>query len=198
MLPCTLPVFRKEYPHIQVIVHEANSDVLEEMILTGEVDLAFFTLPIHSSEITHEVIKLEEILLVLPPDHRLADAGILKPDCRYPWVDIRLFERESFILQKRDQRTRHIGDDLFAKAGFEPNVALYVRNILASVQLVMNGFGVMLASESHLRHIHTDIKPVCFSVGTPYTSTKFVAAYRRGTYLPGFARRYIEIVREFT
>jgi hypothetical protein len=28
--------------------------------------------------------------------------------------------------------------------------------------------------------------------------TSFVAAYRRGIYLPNYAQRYIEIVREFT
>jgi hypothetical protein len=35
-------------------------------------------------------------------------------------------------------------------------------------------------------------------VGSPNTMTSFVAAYRRGIYLPNYAQRYIEIVREFT
>ena len=198
MLPCTLPVFSGKYPNVKVIVHEANSEAIEEMLLAGETDLAFFTLPIHSEDIVHKVIKEEEVVLVLSPQHPLADIGVNKPDCRYPWADIRRFQDEPFILQKRDQRTRHIGERLFDESGIEPRVAVYVRNILASVQLAANGYGVTLASESHMRHIKTDVEPVCFSVGKPCTKTNFVAAWRRGASLPQFALDYIDIVQKFT
>ena len=198
MLPCTLPVFSGKYPNVKVTVHEANSEAIEEMLLAGETDLAFFTLPIRSEEIVHKVIKEEEVVLVLSPQHPLANIGVNKPDCRYPWVDIRRFRDEPFILQKRDQRTRHIGERLFDENGMAPWVAVYVRNILASVQLAANGYGVTLVGESHMRHIKTDVEPVCFSVGRPCTKTSFVAAWRRGAYLPQFAREYIDIVQEFT
>lgn len=51
MLPCTLPVFAREYPNVRVRVQEANSDQLEEMLLDGSIDLAFFTLPIRNANI---------------------------------------------------------------------------------------------------------------------------------------------------
>jgi hypothetical protein len=77
-------------------------------------------------------------------------------------------------------------------------VSLEIRNILASVELAAGGYGMTFVSETHLRHIPLKKKPACFSVGSPNTMTSFVAAYRRGIYLPNYAQRYIEIVREFT
>lgn len=198
MLPCTMPVFQKQFPNVKVIVHEANSNTLEAMLLSGEIDLAFFTLPVSSPDINYEIISHEEIVLLAAPDHPLAEAGVSKSECKYPWMDLRLVEHERFVLQKKDQRTRQITDQLFREAGIEPNIVLAVRNILASVQLATDGFGMTFVGETHLRHIQTKRTPVCFSVGKGGTTTNFVAAFRRGAYLPTYTRQFIQIVRDFT
>ncbi|AEF85486.1 transcriptional regulator, LysR family [Treponema primitia ZAS-2] len=198
MLPCTLPVFRKEFPRVKVSIHEANSSVMEDMILGGEIDIAFFTLPIKHPDISYDIINLEEILLIMSPDHPLASAGIPREGCKYPWIDIGLLRDEEFIIQRSDQRTRQIFDKIFHNAGFDPRIAMEIRNIQASVQLASGGFGMTFVGETHLRHIRTDVNPACFSVGTPRTTTSFVAAYRRGIYLPNYAQRFVNIVREFT
>ena len=43
MLPCTLPIFHSLYPNVTLDILEANSGILEEKILNGEIDLAFLT-----------------------------------------------------------------------------------------------------------------------------------------------------------
>jgi DNA-binding transcriptional LysR family regulator len=198
MLPCTLPVFRREFPQVKVTVKEANSDILEGMILEGAIDLAFFALPIRHPDLTYDIIKEEEIVLVMSPAHPLAGAGIKKAGCIYPWIDLRELKDEAFIMQLSDQRTRRITDLLFHTMNFEPLVSLEIRNILASVELAASGYGVAFVSETHLRHIALKEKPACFSVGSPNTMTSFVAAYRKGIYLPNYTQRYIQIVKEFT
>jgi DNA-binding transcriptional LysR family regulator len=198
MLPCTLPVFQNQFPNVKITVHEQNSEALEDLILSGEIDLAFFSLPILRPNIDYVLIKNEEILLIMSPGHPLADKGEHRADCAYPWMDMKRIKEERFILQKLDQRTRHIADKLFHEVGFKPNVVLSVRNILASVQLACNGYGMTFVAESHLRHIETKVKPACFSVGNPCTTTSFVAAYRNKSYLPYYTKQYIEIVKTFT
>jgi DNA-binding transcriptional LysR family regulator len=198
MLPCTLPVFRREFPQVKVTVKEANSDILEGMILEGEIDLAFFALPIRHPDLTYDIIKEEEIVLVMSPAHPLANAGIKKAECTYPWIDLRELKDEAFIMQLSDQRTRRITDLLFRGMNFEPLALLETRNILASVELAAGGYGVTFVSETHLRHIALKEKPACFSVGSPNMMTSFVAAYRKGIYLPNYTQRYIQIVKEFT
>ena len=194
MLPATLPPFRELYPRVRMNVFEANSDALENMILQGEVDLAFFNVPIRSPDVSFRVLSGEEFVLVMAKDNPLAQCGTVRAGCKFPWMDLELTRKETFLLQLPEQRSRQTADRLFREAHVEPAHVLQVRNIFASVQLAASGYGMTFVSESHLRHIDSD--PAIFSVGTPSTQTDFVAAYRRGVYLPQYARDFIDIVKE--
>jgi len=198
MLPCTLPVFRKEYPRVKVSVTEANSDSLEDMILNGDIDIAFFALPIRHSDIDCDIIKEEEVLMVMSANHPLAGEGITRAECKYPWFDLSKLKGEIFIVQRGDQRTRQITEQIMRDAGIPIGNNLEIRNIVASVELAASGYGITFVSESHLRHIVPKTKPAFFSIGNPKTITSFVAAYRIGIYLPHYASRYIQIVKDFT
>ena len=198
MLPCTLPMFKKKYPLVKVNVQEADSYVLEGMLLRGEIDLAFFNLPVRSPEIDYEIISHEEVVLIMSPEHPMADQGVHKVGCKYPWIDLQLLKNEGFILQSPDQLTRQISGKLFKKAGIEPNILLSIHNILALVKLVVNGYGLSFVCETHLRHISSSENLIRFSVGSPCTTANFVAAFRKGIYLPYYTRDYIQIVKEFT
>lgn len=195
MLPGTLTAFRKEFPHVHVKVREASSAVLEDLLLSGEVDLAFFSLPIRRPEIEYEVIYHEEVLLVTAPGHPLANMARPRPQ-GLAVVPPGLLRKEPFILQLPDQRTRQIADTIFRQAKFQPRIVLETRNIPVAVELARDGFGVTLAGETHLRHIHLDPAPACFSLGLPCAQTDFVVAFRRGAYLPQYTQRFIEIVRQ--
>ncbi len=196
MLPATLPPFRALYPRVRMNVYEANSDALESMILQGSVDLAFFNIPVRSPDVSFKMISREEFVLVMAPNHRLAKRGKKRAGCKFPRMDLKLLDGERFILQLPEQRSRQTADRLFREARIEMSDVLQVRNIFASVQLAARGYGLAFVSESHLRHIDSDPKPAIFSVGNPSTQTDFVAAYRRGVYLPQYARDFIDIVRD--
>ena len=105
MLPCTLPVFNQMYPNVRLDVVEEHSGKLEGMLLNGETDLAFFNLPIKSPDIDYEVIKHEEVLVVMAANHPLAHSGRVREGCKYPWMDLQQLKDEPFIMQIPGQRT---------------------------------------------------------------------------------------------
>lgn len=198
MLPCTLPVFNQMYPNVKLDVIEEHSSLLEGMILSGEADLAFFNLPIKSPDIDYEVIKHEEVLLVMASNHPLAHSGEVREDCKYPWIDLGLLRGEPFIMQNPSQRTRRTVDHLCKQLDFTPVIKLETSNIPAAVQLAGKGYGCFFVTETHLRHIVQTDPVVCFSVGKPCTTVDFVAAFRKNSYLPYHAREYITVVKNFT
>lgn len=198
MLPCTLPIFHSLYPNVRLDILEANSWELEGMILRGETDLAFFNLPIKSPDIDYEVISHEECVLVLPAGHPLVDRGVLREGCRYPWMDLNIMKDEYFILQVPGQRTRQTVDKLMKSCNFKPNIRLETSNIQASVELASKNYAATFVTETHLKHIQTEKKLAYFSVGKPNTTVDFVAAFRRGSYIPYHAQEYIKIVKDFT
>lgn len=198
MLPCTLPLFNERYPNVTIDILEASSSLLEDMILTGEADLAFFNLPVKSSDIDYDIISHEELLLVMADSHPLAGMGCPKEGCKYPWMDLKLLIDEPFIMQIPGQRTRQTVDHLFKEYNFTPKIKLQTSNIPAEVMLAAKGYGCCFVTETHLKHIHSLENIARFSVGNPCTTVDFVAAFRRGSYLPYHAREYISIVKNFT
>ena len=198
MLPCTLPIFNSLYPNVKLDILEAHSSQLEGMLQNGDADLAFFNLPVKSPNIDYEIISHEEVVLVLSATHPLAHAGIRRKNCRYPWMDLNQMKNEPLIMQIPGQRTRQTVDTLFKNYDFEPNIKLQTSNISAEVELAARGYGACFVTETHLKHLSPGKKLACFSVGNPCTTVDFVAAYRKGSYLPYHAKEYIKIVKDFT
>ncbi len=199
MLPCTLPIFHSLYPRVKLDITEANSWALEDMILNGDTDLAFFNLPVRQNGIDYDIITHEEVVLVMSNRNELTEKAVFREGCRYPWMDLSFLRDQPMILQIPGQRTRATVDQLFKRCHFEPKqLLLETSNIRASVELAARDHGVCFVTETHLRHIHLEDRLRYFSVGTPSTTVDFAAAYRKGSYIPYHAQEYIKIVRDFT
>jgi len=72
-LPDVLRQFSKEFPKATLIVQENTTDHLIKSCTQGEIDLAILALPIPAKYLEVEELFDEELFLVLPPDHLLAE-----------------------------------------------------------------------------------------------------------------------------
>ena len=69
------------------------------------------------------------------------------------------------------------------------------RNTETCVKLCMQGMGMCFTPETYIQNMDFSRKPACFSVGEKGIFTTLSIAFRRGTYLPKYARGFIEIAR---
>ena len=69
LLPPVLQTFRTRYPGIHVQIVEENSLDLEQMLLTGEIDLALLVMPEKHSRIQTRFLMNDEICLITHPSH---------------------------------------------------------------------------------------------------------------------------------
>lgn len=197
MIPATIPNFVAQYPNVEVNIIENHSSNLEELLLNGDADIAILNAPINSSDLDYEILGDEEVVLVTNKKHHLANSGDLSNTGKYPWIDINKFKNDTFILQFPYQRTGQIADKIFKESKFKPSKTFRTRNLMASLRLATSNFGVCFISENHLRYLTSEIKPMCFSVGNKSTKFKLVVAFRKGAYLPHYARDYIQIIKNF-
>lgn len=77
-LPEVLRQFADRFPQASVIVQEQTTDLLLKSCTQGEIDLAIVALPVPVRYLEVEELFQEELLLVVPPGHPLAD----KPQIR--------------------------------------------------------------------------------------------------------------------
>lgn len=170
--------------------------IQERLLLDDQLDFAVFNEVHPHPNLVYEVLAREEILLMISPDHPLAFSGKEREGCRYPQIDLKLLESEPFILHFPDQTTGRIALELFEKYGIEPPVPFHTRNSQACALLAYQGMGACLILENYVKNMKFDRPPACFSVGDKGIFSTLTIAYRKGAYLPSYARDFIKIAQE--
>ncbi len=198
LLATTLPLFQKTHPNVQIHLSEEASATIEEMLLNGKADLAFFNTPIQSQNIAYEVLATEEIFLVMAKGNPLAKKATKQKNSARPWLDLTLAKDERFIIQKPEQRTRQIVDATLKSHDISMKNPLITANIRAAAELAAQDFGITFVCETHLKQMHLDDDIICVSCGAPRLTTDFVVAYRKGSVISQDARDYIALVQRIT
>lgn len=187
VLPHVLPVFRARYPEIEVTLVEDTTSRLEQLTAVGQTDLSLLSLPLGDPSLTWEPLIEEEIILAVPPRHRLAG--------RTGGVEVAELAGEPFIVLKKGQGFRRIALDLCHDAGIEPRVVFESGNIETVQSLVAAGMGIAFVPQMVARTPGTPFSPAYLRL-RPAPKRTLVIASRSGRYRSKAARAFIETLRE--
>jgi DNA-binding transcriptional LysR family regulator len=200
MIAATLPIFTEKYPNVEIQLFEESSAVLEKLVLSGEADIAIFNnYAQFNPKLNYEIIGKEEIALAVGREHPLSCEGEVRSDCRFPWIDLKRFKEDKFLLNLPSQRTGQIAEQIFLKANFTPANVLRIRSIDAAVRLVSVNYGLCFVTENHLKYLDEigfGEKTCFFSIGAPNSMMDLVVVSRKNAYLPKFMHDYIDIVKK--
>lgn len=196
LLPGALTSFQKRYPDVKILVMDGDSEGNDRRLLAGEADLAFYSMPAERDpRIEYENLAQEELLLCTCPEHPFAQRAVQRKGSAYPWVDLGAEVTERILLMKPEQRTRQILDSALRENGIHLKNTVCISNMQAIMGLVSAGYGASFILDAHLKH-RLDQRPVvCFRYGREKVLGHFAAAYRKGSYLPHYAKDFIEMVR---
>ncbi len=198
MVPCVLPAFRSSFPNVKVNVVEGSSEENDRRLLSGQVDIAFYSKPdVINPVIDYHTLASEELLICTCRDHPLGRQAVPNPHSPYPKLDLAALENERVLMMQPQQRTRQIMDGILRENKIQLNNVMYSSNIPAIIGLTARGYGVSFVFETHLRHSAESLPVECYSFGRTRTLCDFVAAARKGSYLSSYAKEFIEVVRSF-
>lgn len=196
MIPRVLPAFHRKYPGVTVNFLEEAYAIQERLLLDDQLDFAIFNEGHPHPKMEYEVLAQEEILLMVHQDNPLVVHGQNKEGRQYPWIDLKLFEKEPFILHFPDQTTGKIALNLFDKYNMQPPVPFRTRSPQTCALLTQEKMGVCLIPETYVKNMDFRKRPVCFSIGDERVFSNLTIAYRKGAYLPSYARQFIQIARD--
>lgn len=195
--PKILPAFHEAYPGVRINLFEESSSVQEQLLLNDQLDFAIFNEGRSNPDLQYELLLKEEILLMLPPESELASLARSRPEFSHPWMDLRLLKDCPFLLHFPDQTTGAITAALFEACEINPPALIRTRNPLVCMQLSQQGLGACLIPQRYVDAVPWATPPCCFSVGEKGVFSSLTIAYRKGSYLPNYAREFIQITREF-
>ncbi len=73
IVPRMFAALRAQHPQIRLTVTDGTNTTLEAQLASGQLDVAAVTLPVHSDELTTSPLFEEDLVLVVPLEHELAD-----------------------------------------------------------------------------------------------------------------------------
>ncbi|MGH7825055.1 MAG: LysR family transcriptional regulator [Candidatus Binatia bacterium] len=117
VLPCTMNLFKKEHPAVEVELKAGSSPAMQDLVLGSQIDLAVITHPYPCSSLKMEPFREFELCVFVSPRHPLAKRReiTLEELSRFPLV----FGRP----QKRHHRTDGLLSSMRAK-GLNPNILM--------------------------------------------------------------------------
>jgi DNA-binding transcriptional LysR family regulator len=193
-IPDALSKFYKKFPNADIKVTQVFSTLnLEKMLLDGDVDIATLILPLHSDELSYKVITEEQALLALPITHPLAQK-VKKRAKGYPTLSLSELKNEKFILPKASQRSRPIFNQIFKKAGFEPNIFCETETFDIANSIVASGIGACFTLPQFIKEDKED-KLMLFSIDEPLLSRTVVLAYKKEKRLSKIAQEFLSIAK---
>lgn len=136
-----LALFHGRYPEVKLTVREQSSEELAELLRVDELDLAFLSVTerVESHGLSLKQLVSEELVVMLPPGHRLAGRSVLR---------VTDLAREEFISYREGSRIRELLIGAAEQAGFRPRVKLESNESQRIRRLVARGMGVAIVPAS--------------------------------------------------
>jgi len=185
LLPEVIAAFSAKFPGVEVVVHEDTTARLLKLLMACEVELAITSLPLPDGRFEYEALFDEELLLALPPGHRLAKKRS---------IQVGDLEAERFIVMKEGHC---LGDQVLAfcnRSDLHPNVSCRSAQVKTVQALVNAGLGVSLVPEM-ARQPGSPSQPLYRSLQAPKPKRSIVAVWLRSRPLGRAAREMLVCLR---
>ncbi|UVO30564.1 LysR family transcriptional regulator [Bradyrhizobium arachidis] len=176
-------IYRKSYPGVDIRLVEHGCERLEEILLSGEIELAASLLPV-SEAFEWQDVKREPLTVLLPADHKLSR-------CRS--LDIPTLRELPLILFETGFALNRVIMEAFRRHGFEPRVVARSSQIDFIIELAAAGMGVAFLPRM-IAEQRTHLSIARVPLDEADTDWRIAMIWRRGAYLSHAARAWLDLV----
>lgn len=131
-LPTRLKLFQRKFPAIDFQLVIEATDNPYEALLEGRLDVAVVCWPIRNRKILYTPLFEDEIVIIMPPEHRLAGRK---------YAELKELAKETLIVYPPKEDSTVL-NKYFAPAGLWPRKVQEVMLTDVIIEMVMGGLGV--------------------------------------------------------
>ncbi len=140
LVPHLFAALRARHPQIRLTVTDGTNTTLEAQLVSGQLDVAVVTLPVHSDELSTSALFQEDLVLVLRADHPLHDAPTPVPLGDLAGLDLLLPAPGTPLRDELDAAARAAGVTL------HPSMELDGLRMIASLTFDGHGPSILPAT----------------------------------------------------
>lgn len=192
VLPYVLPRFMKQYPYVDIDLHEHGSSITESMLLEGAIDLACITTYPKHEELNYILIEDEDLVLLTSRNTDLAK--------RIPSgtpIEISEAKNEKFISSKEGHNVSAVQKQLFATYDIQPKILLKTTSIEVGKRTAIACDAVMICPINYIK-MSPELYPYCavYPIKGIENQRSFYLCHRKDLYLTKYMRDFIHILTE--
>lgn len=197
LLPDVLPLFARQYPDVQLVLHEAPVPELTQLAEGSVTDFCVMHIPGDLTELTYELVMREHIFLIGHRNHPLLRGLESTYDRPKHFTDLRLLEHERIIMLPDDWRLSKLLYNTFSVLNVEPQNILITTNNTTAINLAAENMGFAFLQESGISRTPYLDRLACFTIGDPPLTCPTAVVYKKNGFLSPAARTFIDLTKEY-
>ncbi len=182
-----LPVFRARHPHIKIEVKRSLASRISSEILARETEIGIVSFKPNDTAITSVAVLTDELALIVPPNHPLADKKV---------VSVRELGAESFIAHNVPSPYREKVVRTFEKYRTPLNISLEMPTLEAIKRFVEGGMGVALVPKLAAQNEIRRGQVAALTVREMKLERRLYLVHRKSATLSHAARAFLRVARE--
>ncbi len=195
-LPPIIAAYEKEFPGVEVIIHEGTMRELKESIQNFKSDLLLCNRVDLPPYMESFVLFKERLLIAVPKDHPINEKAVWEKGEILPSLDLFWLNGEKFILAKQGQSIRRDADRFFNENGVHPGKIREIRSIETAMQMVGEGLGIGFNRESYAMYMKKQENVRYYFMRNIDSTIDFVLAYRKEMPVTAYMQRMINMLME--
>lgn len=194
LIPDVVKKFRTAFPHIQVKLQEAGSDILRKEAAEGKFDFAVVNLPVDESVL--DVIPLEPDRLVLVIPQELLHLLPLPESSRE--IDFSVCKDLPFAVVQKTQEMRLLFEKLCTANNFHPNIATEVVSLTTAWAMACAGVAATILPFQFVANKLWNDNVRVIGIKNAVYSRQPAIVMRRGQYMTAAATYAIRLLTSTT
>jgi LysR family hydrogen peroxide-inducible transcriptional activator len=196
LAPDILNSFHILYPKAELYLVEDISDILEDMLMRFQIDLAIIPFKRNNRNFFYLPLITEEVLLATHKDFCIPGLPMPEKEPPFPLIDVSLLDDQKFILQKKGQFMHSLASNLFHEAHIMPKTVIETRNCESVLSFINKGLGIGFISDE-VRVLYTEDHNIRFyRINSSLARRNAIIAWNNNSHLSMSAKKFIEIVQE--
>ncbi len=170
ILPSVIRKYNQNYPEIEVKVSINSSDIIEQAILNGDLDIALIEGSIHSDKIVSECFLKDELVAI---------CGMFHPLAGKKQVPIDRLQNEKFLFREKNSGTRELIETVFSQKDFFFEPMWESTSTTALINAVAQGIGISILPKKMLQDQLDNHKVYSFSIEGIDLSRNYYVIYQK-------------------
>lgn len=210
VLPQYIGRFLAQFPGIQLNLVDDNSVVLENMAISGQLDLVLDNHLLDRAVFEQHILRKERLLLAVPKSfscnqglesyqlsHEDILAGMHLQDGE-GYAPLTAFKEIPFVTMTKQNDTRHRSDEILREAGIKPHNLLEIDRLVTLYSFVEQGSAASIVSDTLVQYLQSHSDKICYyRLRSLHASRELYISYKRNRYYSKAMQAFFDLIKDF-